>query len=373
MGWTEASCFSQQRQWPGEQSWHRRARRVRQQARAVLAVRRAREVLETHHGGGATPGVPMGRNHRHAFRPWVACTQCKQQSWVYCDMGIADCKKCGTTFPDPWPALARKGADGGEGSKQRKIVGALDVLLDNVDEPDLKQKLTEIKKTHTPAKKDSAQFSEASQKVLVAVKAREAAISKRDKAVATMDKLLEQMRVVRDNLPTLTENVRKCERELAEARAENERMLGKVTDSGPHSTDALVAQLRQQVAAMQAKLAELGVDFGGAVPAPTPSVEPTPGATGGPRVEDPAAFDTPLPDGGEDDEEMGKNGPTNVPHAEVGGDQVKRDGHEAEGQKDPKKLKTDAESELKNAEEAVRLAEAMADHVREQAGVQSGG
>ncbi len=35
-----------------EASWHRRARRLRQQARAVLAVERARRVLANHHGGG---------------------------------------------------------------------------------------------------------------------------------------------------------------------------------------------------------------------------------------------------------------------------------------------------------------------------------
>ncbi len=50
-----------------EQSWHRRARRQRQQARAILAIASARSVLAAHHGGGGAEIMPNKgkRGHEH--------------------------------------------------------------------------------------------------------------------------------------------------------------------------------------------------------------------------------------------------------------------------------------------------------------------
>jgi hypothetical protein len=48
-----------------EAAWHRRARRARQRARAIVAVAQARQLLASHHGGGggdqASDGLPMAR------------------------------------------------------------------------------------------------------------------------------------------------------------------------------------------------------------------------------------------------------------------------------------------------------------------------
>jgi len=112
MGW-QASRFSEERRTAaedplesGEASWHRRARRQRQSARAVLAIANARQLLAGHHGGGTA--MP-----KHAFRQYVSCQRCKN-SWVFVDHGIKNCQRCGDAFPACWPALG-KGGDGSSG------------------------------------------------------------------------------------------------------------------------------------------------------------------------------------------------------------------------------------------------------------------
>ncbi len=53
-----------------EQSWHRRARRQRQQARAILAIASARGILASHHGGGGdgSAGMPNKGKKGHEHR-----------------------------------------------------------------------------------------------------------------------------------------------------------------------------------------------------------------------------------------------------------------------------------------------------------------
>ena len=112
MGRLVSHSESEWRTDPAEASWHRRARRNRQLARAVLAVSRARLTLAAHHGGGLhLPGSgDMGR-------PYVACLKCKEASSVYVGNGVTNCHRCGLAFPPParreHPRSGDPPADGG--------------------------------------------------------------------------------------------------------------------------------------------------------------------------------------------------------------------------------------------------------------------
>ena len=106
----------------GELSWHRRARRDRQSARALLAVDRARRLLQHHHGGGGMP--PKTNEQRKAL---VQCTRpgCKG----VCPLKVvlraaksdgfpAVCYTCGNKFKAP-PGMAPPGvADGRTGGNR---------------------------------------------------------------------------------------------------------------------------------------------------------------------------------------------------------------------------------------------------------------
>ncbi len=87
-----------------EAAWHRRARRLRQQARGLLAVDRARRILAAHHGGG----MPQ-----HASLPPWTCMVCGvDDNWGH----KARCRRCGAYPPSEHRKLQKgtsKGSVGG--------------------------------------------------------------------------------------------------------------------------------------------------------------------------------------------------------------------------------------------------------------------
>ncbi len=96
-----------------EPAWHRRARRDRQHARALLALDRARRVLQSHHGGGMGAGRDDGKGKGKGKGPLFT-------DWV-CECGYrnhghrAECRVCGGA-PTPGtrrPKGAGKGGGGG--------------------------------------------------------------------------------------------------------------------------------------------------------------------------------------------------------------------------------------------------------------------
>ncbi len=95
-----------------EASWHRRARRLRQQSRAILAVERARRTLGRHHGGG------IGQN----AAPDMAPKGKSLPSWDCAICGISDnwgtkarCRVCDAYPPEAHRRLVKASCKGGKG------------------------------------------------------------------------------------------------------------------------------------------------------------------------------------------------------------------------------------------------------------------
>ncbi len=97
-----------------EQSWHRRARRARQAARAVLAVANARGLLAAHHGGGMggtrdgkASGGKGSAKDGVKYEDWV----CPLRNCLYHNFGHRQrCRQC-----DAWPSDGRKVKGAGKG------------------------------------------------------------------------------------------------------------------------------------------------------------------------------------------------------------------------------------------------------------------
>ena len=286
---------------PAEASWHRRARRNRQVARAVLAVDRARQTLAAHHGGGLH--LPRAGD---MGRPYVACLKCKEASWVYVGNGVTDCHRCGLAFPhsahrerprpkappaegarplrlhspeahsdralldrlrvrldaadgaarldsqhprvpadghhgaghDEWPPLSRNLAD--KAKKSGDVIAAsLDALLSSGKCEEFGEVLRNIKASVcTPAPvKHGAAVSGASQRVCIALKVKEAAVAKRKSATDEMAKLLHWMEELGRSCPDLDAAVKAADAELHLARAENEKAVDSAV--GPLHADDL--------------------------------------------------------------------------------------------------------------------------------------
>jgi hypothetical protein len=111
-----------------ETAWHRRARRQRQQARAIIAVDRARRTIALHHGGGGSSNV--SDLMASPLPPWT-CGIC----------GIADnwgnkprCRNCNAYPPESHRLLVKgagkggKGGGGGGGGKASKGKGKGNVV-----------------------------------------------------------------------------------------------------------------------------------------------------------------------------------------------------------------------------------------------------
>ena len=288
MGRLVSHSESEWRSDPAEASWHRRARRNRQLARAVLAVDRARSTLAAHHGGGLhlPSSGDMGR-------PYVACLKCKEASWVYVGNGVTNCHRCGLAFPhsahrerprpvappadggrplrlhspealsdrdllarlralqlheadgarldpphqvpydglpgsghDDWPPLTRNMAD--KAKKSGDVIAAsLDALLSSGKCEEFGEVLRNIKASVCiPAPvKHGAAVSGASQRVCIALKVKEAAVAKRKSATDEMAKLLHWMEELGKTCPDLDAAVKAADAELHLARAENEKAV----------------------------------------------------------------------------------------------------------------------------------------------------
>ena len=298
MGRLVSHSESEWRTDPAEASWHRRARRNRQLARAVLAVDRARQTLAAHHGGGLH--LPRAGD---MGRPYVACLKCKEASWVYVGNGVKDCHRCGLAFPhsdhrerprpkappaegarplrlhspealsdrdllarlralqlhederadsqhlhvpadghpgaghDEWPPLPRNLADRAKKSGD-VIAASLDALLSSGKCEEFGEVLRNIKASVCiPAPvKHGAAVSGASQRVCIALKVKEAAVAKRKSATDEMAKLLHWMEELGKTCPDLDAAVKAADAELHLARAENEKAVDSAV--GPlHAAD----------------------------------------------------------------------------------------------------------------------------------------
>ena len=223
MGWAASSQGTGERTRPetGEASWHRRARRGRQQDRILLAVSKASERLANHHSmsHGASP---------KGGRPWVCCTQCVAKSWVFTDLGIRNCKFCRSPFP-----VGPKGSDyeGGEPTPRaggkNDLEAALQLLLKSDKCVSYKDALLGMSREVCPPqpKTPGAIITAASHRVCRAVKERDAAKAKLDRVPAIMQSMVEELQKLRDSVPSLRADLEAAETELAVASVENDKVL----------------------------------------------------------------------------------------------------------------------------------------------------
>ena len=249
-------------------SWHRRARRHRQVARAILAVHRARRTLQDHHGGGAPKEDMAGGTIR---RPWVACEKCRSKSWVYLDRKIDSCYRCGDPFPsEEWPALPSGGTKHIVSTRPAKekrdsphadpVVDCLQLLLKSDRCQQRKEALQGILQSAMPTpkpKRPAAVLAEASQRVAAAVKARDAVKSKLDKVPIEINKLLEWMQSLHASIPTLSEELDKAELHLTETREESERAMLGLEAGYPVLAGTLDDQSQKLVSDVQGKIKDL--------------------------------------------------------------------------------------------------------------------
>ena len=101
-----------------DQAWHRRARRTRQAARAILAVERARRALERHHGGGMAVAGNVGQKKCKWRCP---CAKCAFDNFGFREK----CLKCGMARPKcKSPATQSKGSVWDKGPPRGLGVGS---------------------------------------------------------------------------------------------------------------------------------------------------------------------------------------------------------------------------------------------------------
>ena len=320
MGWLVSHSDPEWRLDPAEASWHRRARRNRQLARAVLAVDRARHTLAAHHGGGLQ--LPRAED---MGRPYVACLKCKEASWVYVGNGVTNCRRCGLAFPhsdhrerprprappaegarplrlhspeahsdrdllarlralqlreadgarldsrnphvpsdghldpghDEWPPLSRNLAD--KAKKSGDVIAAsLDALLSSGKCEEFGEVLRNIKASVcTPAPvKHGAAVSGASQRVCIALKVKEAAVAKRKNATDEMAKLLHWMEELGKTCPDLDAAVQAADAELHLARADSEKAVDSAVGH-LHAADRDESGPSAVIRALQSQVREL--------------------------------------------------------------------------------------------------------------------
>ena len=255
MGWAASSQGTVERQ-PGEPSWHRRERRERQRARVLVAVSKAARLLAEHHSSDMS-----SRYVRRSGRPWVCCDRCKSDSWVYLDLGFTHCKFCHTKFPTSGGSGAG-GESSGTTRKKVDVEHTVQQLLDSGKCDSYKDVLMGIVKTvcPSPAPKQGAEITAASQRVCRAVRARDLARARLDKVPVLMDKMLTQMRELQESLPSLTEGLATAESELRLAREENEKALKHVHDvdaaatSFDDDTMSIVQDIQGQIELLQRQL-----------------------------------------------------------------------------------------------------------------------
>ena len=223
MGWAASSQGTGERTRPetGEASWHRRARRGRQQDRIVLAVSKASDRLASHHS------MSHGANPKGG-RPWVCCTKSHAKSWVHTDLGIRNCKFCRLPFPVGPKGSDNEGSDPAPRSGGKGDLEAAFQLLPKSDNcVPYKDALLGMSKEVCPPqpKTPGAIITSASHRVCRAVKERDAAKARLDKVPTIMQSMVEELQKLRDSVPSLRADLAAAETELAIASAENDNVL----------------------------------------------------------------------------------------------------------------------------------------------------
>ncbi len=227
-----------------EASWHRRARRQRQQARAFVALDRARRVLSAHHGGGvssnaefALPSVPF----RDDFADMLYGKGGGFTNWDCHICGKPDnhgsrtrCRQC-EAYPKPG---ARRPLGGGKGAGGKKGGGG---KLGNG-----------ITMAHAGGK-NSAHLGDFAEKQLQAQRAHQA-----QAAYKANEKLLQDQRRRND---ALLEQNRKLLREVAEAK--NKKDIGDDDEDMEEGPEELSAEDRRaRIEKIRASLPYLEENFG---------------------------------------------------------------------------------------------------------------
>ena len=270
MGWAASSQGTGERSRTelGEPSWHRRARRTRQQDRILVAVSKASCRLASHHSSDMSDGA-----FKKTSRPWVCCDRCRGGSWVFLDLGIARCRFCRS----PFPKGHKVGSEGGASPQVSRPVGkggssdvqaAFQLLLGSDKCQTYKDALLGMSKEVCPPqpKKPGAEITAASQRVCRAVRDRDAARTKLSKVPVLMERMLEELGKLRDTVPRLQSDLEAAETELAVASAENDRVLQQarvpeirvqIPEGMDEEAKGLVLDIKAQIESLSQQLAML--------------------------------------------------------------------------------------------------------------------
>ena len=185
-----------------------------------------------------------------AFRPWVSCQRC-YRSWVYCDAGVAECRKCGDPFPQQcWPSLGVEGTDASQGlADVLKITGELPEQT--------KQQLADAiaKNAPTaaapPVAKPSVRLVSATSKTAQLTKVRDSAQKAIDKIHHRAEQLLKQIKECVSQLPEATDKLAQANDALRVAAAEVTAVCAEVAGHEVPQRDVEMLSLDE----LQAKIA----------------------------------------------------------------------------------------------------------------------